>query len=201
MKAELRADGLHLSGYVNVTGRLSRPVITPRGKVLEVIEQRAFERAIGRASKVDMLVDHNDNYKIASTDNGSLSVKEDIIGLRAESIITDGPVIEDARNGNLKGWSFRMSHIVDEMEERADGLPIRHIKDFDMSEVSIIRNMNPVYPSTSIEVRAEDGDDETVEFRANEYEFEFTDAVETPKESNDYSEYRNVINELKTRGV
>lgn len=201
MRAELRADGLHLSGYVNVTGRLSRPVITPRGKVLEVIEQRAFERAIGRASKVDMLVDHNDNYKIASTDNGSLSVKEDVIGLRAESLITDESVIESARNGELRGWSFRMSHIVDEMEERAEGLPIRHIKDFDMSEVSIIRNMNPVYPSTSIEVRADDGNDETVEFRASETEIEYTDAVETPKESIDYSEYRNVIKDLRKRGV
>lgn len=201
MKAELRADGLHLSGYVNVTGRLSRPVITPRGKVLEVIEQRAFERAIGRASKVDMLVDHNDNYKIASTDNGSLSVKEDVIGLRAESVITDESVIESARNGELKGWSFRMSHIVDEMEERAEGLPIRHIKDFDMSEVSIIRNMNPVYPSTSIEVRADDGNDETVEFRASETEIEYTDVVETPKESIYYSEYRNVIKDLRKRGV
>ena len=37
MKAELRADGLHISGYVNVPGRESRPVLTPRGKVIEII--------------------------------------------------------------------------------------------------------------------------------------------------------------------
>ena len=40
MRIEVRADGLHISGYVNVTGKLSRPVITPRGKVLETIEER-----------------------------------------------------------------------------------------------------------------------------------------------------------------
>ena len=49
MRIEVRADGLHISGYVNVTGKLSRPVITPRGKVLETIEERAFSEAITRS--------------------------------------------------------------------------------------------------------------------------------------------------------
>lgn len=34
MRIEERADGLHISGYVNVTGKLSRPVITPRGNLM-----------------------------------------------------------------------------------------------------------------------------------------------------------------------
>ena len=33
MRAELRADGLHISGYVNIPGRESRPVETPRYSV------------------------------------------------------------------------------------------------------------------------------------------------------------------------
>ena len=37
MKIEIRADGAHISGYVNVTGKRSRPVITPHGKVIEEI--------------------------------------------------------------------------------------------------------------------------------------------------------------------
>ena len=44
MRAELRADGLHISGYVNVPGRESRPVMTPHGRVIEIIEQRAFQK-------------------------------------------------------------------------------------------------------------------------------------------------------------
>ena len=32
MKIEIRADGAHISGYVNATEKKSRPVITPRGK-------------------------------------------------------------------------------------------------------------------------------------------------------------------------
>jgi len=43
MKLEIRADGVHISGYVNATEKKSRPVITPHGKVIEVIEPRAFK--------------------------------------------------------------------------------------------------------------------------------------------------------------
>ena len=45
MKVEVRADGVHISGYVNATEKKSRPVVTPRGKVVEVVERRAFEQA------------------------------------------------------------------------------------------------------------------------------------------------------------
>ena len=42
MNIEVRSDGLHISGYVNVTGKLSRPVLTPHGKVTrkESMQQR-----------------------------------------------------------------------------------------------------------------------------------------------------------------
>lgn len=46
MNLEFRADGAHISGYVNVTEKKSRPVMTPHGKVVEEIEPRAFEAAI-----------------------------------------------------------------------------------------------------------------------------------------------------------
>ena len=59
MNAELRADGLHINGYVNVPGRQSRPVMTPKGKMIEVIEQRAFSGAIKRAENIRLLLDHN----------------------------------------------------------------------------------------------------------------------------------------------
>ncbi len=54
MKIEIRVDGAHITGYVNATEKKSRPVITPRGKVIEVIEPRAFERAIERAGCISV---------------------------------------------------------------------------------------------------------------------------------------------------
>ena len=165
MRAELRADGLHISGYVNVPGRQSRPVMTPYGRVIEVIEQRAFARAIERAGNIRMLLDHDPNRVLAETENRTLTVKEDAVGLRAESVITDPEVIEGAKSGKLRGWSFNIRNPKDTLEQRAEGLPIRHITDLDMDEVTLVMNRIPAYSSTSIEVRADTEDGEAVETR------------------------------------
>jgi len=154
MRVELRADGLHLMGYVNVPGRMSRPVMTPRGKVLEIIEQRAFGRALSRAENVEVLLDHDKDRVLASTKEGNLILEEDNVGLRAETIITDEEVIEYAKAKKIKGWSFNMKNVTDSMEERANGYPIRHVTDFDMSEISLVVKKTPCYSSTSIEIRA-----------------------------------------------
>lgn len=195
MKAEIRADGLHISGYVNVPGRESRPVITPRGKVIEVIEQRAFQRALQKVDNIDLLVDHE--RKIASTKEGNLKVWEDEIGLRAEAIITDKEVIEGAKQGKLKGWSFNMMKVVDEIEERAGKLPLRRVKDFVMTEITLALRKLPVYSATSIEVRAEE--EEEIEVRAFECEVNIKDLTENKKQNIDYTEYQNKINKLKER--
>lgn len=196
MKAELRADGLHISGYVNVPGRESRPVLTPRGKVIEIIEQRAFARAIERAGEVRMLLDHDRNHVLADTNNGTLMVREDEVGLRAESVVTDEAVIAGAKEGRLKGWSFNMKNVVDSIEERAEGLPIRHVKDFDMDEITLVMNKVPVYSSTSIEVRA--GSEEEVETRAICLEATYSEIKEPEKKKEfDNSGYKNRIEKLK----
>ena len=200
MEAELRSDGLHISGYVNVPGRPSRPVMTPRGRVIEIIEQRAFERAIAKAQKISMLLDHDKNHVLADTDSGTLMVKEDAIGLRAESVTNDKAVIEGAKQGKLKGWSFDMRNVVDELEERAEGLPIRRVKDFEMSEITLAMNKIPVYSSTSIEVRA-DGTDNDVEMRAIAFDsVKFTDVIPATHKKTEFdnSEYEK---RLKARGI
>ncbi len=191
MKAELRADGsLHISGYVNVPGRQSRPVLTPRGRVIEVIEQGAFARALERAGSLRMLLDHDERRALASTGDGSLKAREDAVGLYAESVVTDPEVIEGARTGKLRGWSFDMRHVADDVETRADGLPIRHVRDFDISEISLVMNKIPAYSSTSIEVRAdtEQDDDATVEIRATDLEAEFVDQTPPPADPEDPEE-------------
>jgi len=183
MKAELRADGLHISGYVNVPGRESRPVMTPHGRVIEVIEQRAFAKAIGRANNINLLRDHDPLRILASTQAHTLTVKEDAVGLRAESLVTDPETIEDARQGKLRGWSFNIKNPVDTLEQRAEGLPIRHITDLDMDEITLVVSKIPVYSSTSIEVRADT--EESIEYRAGEDELEFEDKSETDQDLNE----------------
>ncbi len=155
MKAELRADGVAISGYVNVTGRESRPVITRAGKVIEKIEPGAFKRAIERAKgKIKLLLDHMDNRILGDTEKRTLTLSEDNVGLKAEAFITDPEVVRAAKEGRLKGWSFRMQHVIDKIEERAEGLPIRTVTDFEMPEVSLVLNKVPAYSAISIELRA-----------------------------------------------
>ena len=181
MRAELRSDGLHIDGYVNVPGRKSRPVMTPRGKVIEVIEPGAFRDALSRAPELRMLLDHDTSHELASREAGTLKAVEDSVGLRASSVVTDPAVIDGAKQNRLRGWSFNMQNVEDEMEERAEGLPVRHVKKFDMSEISLIMNRIPVYSATSVEVRA-DGKDADVETRAIFPEnMEYTDLTENRK--------------------
>lgn len=182
MKAELRADGLHISGYVNVPGRQSRPVVTPRGRVIEIIEQRAFQRAIDRAGNIRMLLDHDPGRVLAETRANTLTVCEDAVGLRAESVVTDPEVIDGAKKGLLRGWSFNIKNPRDTIEERADGLPIRHITDLDMDEITLVMHKVPAYSSTSIEIRA--GEEESIEYRADDDELEFEDKTD-PDEPDD----------------
>lgn len=197
MRAELRADGLHISGYVNVPGRASRPVLTKHGRVIEVIEQRAFANAITRAGVIRMLLDHDQSRVLATTEEGTLSLREDEVGLRAESVVTDEAVIAGAKSGKLKGWSFNMKNIVDSIEERAEGLPIRHVKSFDMDEITLVMNKIPVYSSTSIEVRADT--EEEVETRALYLDTEYSENLPGKEEKNkiDYSGYEDRIKNLE----
>lgn len=162
MKVELRADGtLHLSGYVNVPGKMSRPVITGKGqKVVEVIEERAFARALAKAKNIAMTKDHDASMVLCETRAGTLQLNEDAIGLHAEADIKDEQTIAEARAGKLKGWSFGMRNIVDSIEERADKLPLRTVKDFDLDHITLVVNKTPVYAATSIEMRANDETDE-----------------------------------------
>lgn len=194
MRIEIRSDSILLDGYVNAVARDSKPIITPRGKVVEQIEPRAFQRALERAENIDLLLDHDPNRKLGSTKQGNLELFEDNIGLRAIATVTDPEVIQKAREDKLKGWSFGMYANKDRIEERADGIPRRYIEDLDLFEVSIIDDkMSPCYIATSIEQRA---DKELIAEQRSE-EFKAVIVDKTKKESIDYSAYENIINQLQ----
>lgn len=191
MKIEIRADNTaFISGYVNAVERESRPVITPRGRVNELIEPRAFEQALERAENVNMTVDHTDKV-VADTKDGSLSLHEDPIGLRAEATITDPETVEEARAGHVRGWSFGMRNVVDEVEERADKLPLRRIKGFDLDHVTLVIHKIPCYSATSVEVRAEG--ESAMETRCTDTDI----SVSEHKKPVDYTEYEKRIKNLE----
>ncbi len=193
MRIELRADGLHINGYVNVTGKKSRPVVTPHGRCIEVVEERAFERAIAKAGEVCVTVDHDNSHIYASTRDGTLKMYEDNIGLHADVLITDPDLIEIAKKGNIRGWSFGMHNVVDTLEQRTDDLPLRRIKDLELDHLTLVVKKQPCYAATSVEVRADSED--CIEHRAFDDEVNLI-VPSAPGEAY-YASYQNRIDALK----
>lgn len=155
MKVEIRNGKARISGYVNAVGRDSRPIPTATGEFVEMIEPGAFGEALKRAKNVDIMLNHD--RKFGSTTEGNLRLKEDTIGLYAETETDDAEVVRAARENRLVGWSFGMYVDKQEMENREGRIPRRHVQKLDLEEVSIIDNRKlPCYAGTSVECRADD---------------------------------------------
>ena len=154
MQVEVRNDGsLEISGYVNAVERYSKELYSERGKFIERVKPNTFQRALERTNNVDMLLNHDVRCKLASTMNQTLELREDNIGLFAKAIICDKNVINEAQQGNLKGWSFGFRALADSWDE---GQPIarRTLEDIELMEVSLL-TIEPAYIATSVQVRAE----------------------------------------------
>ena len=159
MKIEIRnGSEIRVSGYVNAVERDSR-VLPPEmavgasSKFVEKVGAGAFRRAIERNPDIRLFYNHE--REIGSVSGGQLKLAEDNIGLRAEAVITDPEVVEAAKRGELRGWSFGFSGAKSDWEDIGDGLKRRTLTDFDLSEVSILTK-TPAYYGTSVEMRDAD---------------------------------------------
>ena len=222
MKIQIRADSVTIEGYVNAVERASKPLNSRLGKFVEKICAGAFNRALGRAQDVRILLNHDWSRDLGGIKDGNLELEEDNIGLHARATITDPEVIKDARNGDLVGWSFGFDDLPNGVEETRDeetGLPFRKVKDLALYEVSLLnRRKTPAYVGTLVNVRddgstilySEDTEDEaeviveevraediaqgTVSEAAKEPE---TEPAKTEVSSEYYARYRNIIAEFK----
>ncbi len=145
-----------LYGYVNQVGKLSRPLRDKKGKIFrEKILPGAFKRAIDRAKEnnnpIKLLFRHNNNSLLASTINSSLNLEEDDIGLRFEADIVDTTLGKDVYNyvktGLISNMSFGFRNAIDEWTTE-NGENIRLVKDFDLTEISILDN--PAYKDSIV---------------------------------------------------
>jgi uncharacterized protein len=172
MRIELRSDSVILDGYANVCLRESRVLPSPRGKFVEEIKPRAFERALMKTDSVDLLFNHDRSRKLGSTKTGELELREDNIGLRAIATVTDPDVMEKARKGELRGWSFGFSCLAESWTTKDDGLQKRSVEELELYEVSVL-DKTPAYIATSIESR-DDGEVLT-ETRIEEFQAKIED--------------------------
>ena len=136
MKIEIRSNSVHISGYVNAVERDSRvlPPAMASEATRDFVEQvvsGAFSRAISRRNDIKLKFNH------------------------ADADITDSEVIEAAKKGELRGWSFGFCNPKSDWEQYRDGVDRRRLKDFDLLEVSILTD-TPAYIGTSVEMRGDE---------------------------------------------
>lgn len=227
MKIIIRSDSVTLEGYVNAVERNSKP-LTERGVTfIEKIGAGAFKRAIAKAKDIRILLNHNWDKDLGGLKDGNLELEEDSIGLKARAVITDPEVIEDAKKGNLVGWSFGFEDTpegVKQLRDEESGLPLRKVSDLNLFEVSILnRKKTPAYVGTLVNVR-DDGTEERVSISEDYIPENIETLDETTKEtieeireepqgeakpeettpetkevsSEYYARYKNIIAELKS---
>ena len=148
------ANEIALGGYVNLTGRRSRNVFPASscknapGPFVECVQPEAFRRALFLRPNVHLTVNHD--RVIGSTKGGELRLEEDEIGLKATALIHDKDVIYAAMWGRIKGWSFAFHALEESWEQIGDHLYRRTVKRLRLTEVSLLLNMRPAYPGTTV---------------------------------------------------
>ncbi|WP_342504210.1 HK97 family phage prohead protease [Lysinibacillus sp. FSL L8-0126] len=199
MRIEIRENQVLLDGYVNAVERESRVLPSPRGRFKEKIRAKTFERALDKAENVDLLFNHDKNRKLGSLQEGNLQLYEDNIGLRAIAHVSDEDIIQKAKDGKLKGWSFGFIDNKPSWEDGEDGIQKRTLEDIELLEVSIL-DKTPAYVATSIEAR---GEDQAIsETRGADFKAEIENRTEEArsKKDIDYSLYEKQIELLKLKG-
>lgn len=194
MNVEIREDSVFISGYVNAVERLSKPIHQRTDGIvrrfLERIKAGVFRNALKR-NNVLVLLNHNYERVLASTEDGNAFLEEDNIGLRAEITITDKEVVQKAREGKLSGWSFGFIANNDEMSKEGDE-EIRTVTDMDLLEVSILDDTkSPAYYGTSIEAR--EGGAKVVEIRADAFTNEQTEEQTEETKNISIDELANLV--------
>jgi HK97 family phage prohead protease len=123
----------------------------------EVIERGAFRNSLAIRDNVKMLVNH-DGYALASTDGGTMRLREDDHGLLVEvdSLDVDGNVFAGAlvsalRRGDMNKMSFAFTIDGPEGEYR-DSRGVRHVTRAKLWDVSVVNE--PWYPGTHAELNS-----------------------------------------------
>lgn len=206
MNIRVTKDSVELDGYVNAVERLSKPLKDRLGEFVERVKVGAFRRALERADDVRILLNHDWSRDLGGIKDGNLELHEDAIGLHARATITDKEVVEQARRGELRGWSFGFTdRDVEQGEE--NGLTVRNVKDLDLYEVSLInRSRVPAYDGTLVAVRSADDSnainisdyiESELNIRVEQEQPVINDNHAANNGALDYTKYYKIIEEMK----
>ena len=149
-----------IAGYAVVFDSWSEVMIDGRGRPFrERIAPTAFDRALSAGPDVRALWNHNSDFPLGRTRNGTLAIRKDGGGLRVEvtppATTWGRDAVESIRRGDVSGMSFAFAPKRDNGDtwaKGADGVAERTLIDADLFEVSPV--VFPAYPATTVGVRA-----------------------------------------------
>lgn len=125
------------------------------GEFVEVIRHGAFARSI-KEDDVRALWNHNSDFVLGRTANGTLSLAEDEHGLAVEITPPDTQFardrIEDIEKKYVDQMSFGFSPVEENWAATDEGQPMRELLDVTLVDVSPCAF--PAYPETSVAVRS-----------------------------------------------
>lgn len=220
MKIIIRNDHVHIEGYVNAVERLSKPITERLGTFRERVKAGTFKKALKRAEDIRILSNHEWSKDLGGIRDGNLHLEEDAIGLRASTDIYDAEVIEDAKAGNLVGWSFGF-YPIESRDTSEDGMPIKELIDIDLKEVSLLNRKHiPAYDGTLVMVRDNEpkmvigesmmADDVDVREESDENDYSVKEALAEIRQAQDekpentkqvsseyFTRYKSMIAEMK----
>lgn len=150
LRAEGEGEGRTLSGYAAVFNQLSEPMWGMREK----IRPGAFTKTLLEAD-IRAVWNHNADYVLGRTKNGSLNLREDERGLWVEikppETTWASDFVESIRRGDVDQMSFGFETVRD-FWEGEEGRQIRTLVEVKLYEVSPVTF--PAYPQTEISARA-----------------------------------------------
>ena len=150
---ELRVEGDHkpmITGYAAVFNSKSEDL----GGFREYVKPGAFTKTL-KESDVRALVNHDPNYVLGRTKNGTLKMKEDNLGLHFE---VEPPntgwardLMTQIKRGDIDQASFGFKTIKDDWRQE-DGENVRDLQECRLYDVSVVTQ--PAYSQTSVACRS-----------------------------------------------
>lgn len=155
VKTEIRADddNGNIVGYAAVFNSLSEDF----GGWREIVRPGAFRKTINEKRDIRALWNHETSYVLGRTLNGSLALREDEQGLRAEIKPPDTQwardLVTSVRRGDISQMSFGFRVVRDNWREDGnDTGTLRELLEVELYEVSPVTF--PAYGATDVQVRA-----------------------------------------------
>lgn len=149
LRADVSNDRKHLIGYAALFNTWSADL----GGFRERIAPGAFRNSLG--ADVRALFNHDPNYVLGRTVNGTLSLKEDDRGLLIDVTLPDVGYANDLHKligrGDVSQMSFGFKVLKDSWAKGSDGLAERTLVEAELFDVAPVTY--PAYENTEVSAR------------------------------------------------